>query len=77
LDVRVIPTRRKVSEEEIKQWELLSDKDKDSYQAPLQPLKLVIMSATLRISDFQGSNLFKNVPPVIKVCLRVDTVMVS
>ena len=36
------------------------------------PLKLIIMSATLRVEDFTENNkLFAETPPVIKVCLNL------
>ena len=38
------------------------------------PLKLVIMSATLRVEDFtENQRLFKIKPPVLKVCTRSFT----
>lgn len=36
----------------------------------LAPLKLIIMSATLQVSDFQNSRLFSPLPPVIHVAAR-------
>ena len=41
-----------------------------NYLLPIKPLKLVIMSATLRINDFLNTRLFPHptpFPPVIKV----------
>ena len=51
-------------------WESLSPEDRAGYASPLSPLKLVIMSATLRVADFQGPELFDHPPPVIKVTKR-------
>ena len=43
------------------------DADADA-EPPLVPLRLVIMSATLRVSDFtENPRLFKMPPPVVKV----------
>lgn len=36
----------------------------------MAPLKLIIMSATLQVSDFQNSRLFSPLPPVIHVAAR-------
>ena len=36
----------------------------------LPPLKLLIMSATLQVADFQNSRLFSPLPPVIHVAAR-------
>ena len=37
------------------------------YEVPIQPLKLVIMSATMRVEDFRNPRLFPSPPPIIKV----------
>jgi ATP-dependent RNA helicase DHX37/DHR1 len=43
----------------------------DSQLTPPQPLRLVIMSATLRVSDFvENTTLFSTPPPVIKIPAR-------
>lgn len=48
-----------------------------SYQPPLRPLKLVIMSATLRVTDFtENSVLFPTPPPVISATSRQHPVTV-
>ena len=47
---KTIDIRKKQSQEETAVWTALSEHEKHSYVKPLQPLKLVIMSATLRIS---------------------------
>ncbi len=54
---RVVPLRRSMSE--------------DPVEAPVQPLKLLIMSATLRIDDFTANRrLFPTAPPVVHVPAR-------
>jgi ATP-dependent RNA helicase DHX37/DHR1 len=40
------------------------------FAAPIKPLKLIIMSATLRVDDFLSPTLFSTPPPVIKVEAR-------
>lgn len=54
-------------DEEKKLWSTMSSSARQEYQEPLPPLKLVIMSATLRVEDFCASNLFSPLPPVINV----------
>ena len=51
----------------MRRWAKLSDAQKVLYEPPIQPLKLVIMSATLRVEDFQTERLFLTPPPVIQV----------
>jgi ATP-dependent RNA helicase DHX37/DHR1 len=41
--------------------------ERELSETPIQPLKLIIMSATLRIDDFMQPTLFTTIPPVIKV----------
>jgi HrpA-like RNA helicase len=41
----------------------ISPELRDSYAAPIKPLKLVIMSATLRVDDFKNPLLFSRLPP--------------
>eukprot|EP00606_Chrysophyceae_sp_TOSAG23-5_P000553 GSChrysophyteH2.ASY1.ANO1.112.1 assembled CDS len=41
-----------------------------TYAVPIRPLKLVIMSATLRVSDFMNPRLFPSPPPIIRVEAR-------
>jgi ATP-dependent RNA helicase DHX37/DHR1 len=49
----------------------------ESDLADLQPLRLIIMSATLRVSDFtQNTRLFKSPPPVINVAARQHPVTI-
>lgn len=65
--IRSIPLRRKQSEEEQKRWLSLTEEEKSQYDPPIQPLRLIIMSATMRITDFQNPTLFPIPPPVIRV----------
>ena len=68
---RTLPLRKQLAEEEQKKWNELSEAERELYQEPLKPLKLVIMSATLRIDDFKNPVLFPlTPPPVISVEAR-------
>jgi hypothetical protein len=67
---RAIPLRRAQSNKEWKKWRKLSEEEREGYAPPLDPLKLIIMSATLRVADFQSSRLFSVPPPVIQVEAR-------
>lgn len=67
---RALPIRQAQSELETKTWNKLSDAEKLMYHPPIKPLKLVIMSATLRIDDFLTPRLFPITPPIIKVEAR-------
>ncbi|RYH29864.1 DEAD/DEAH box helicase [archaeon] len=67
---RAVPLRKKISQEEYEVYNSLSEEEKDKYAKPLQPLKLIIMSATLRVTDFQCERLFQPIPPVIQVEAR-------
>ena len=68
---RAVVARRARSEQEQEKWMTLSDREKEDYVPPIQPLKLVIMSATLRVTDFLNDRLFPDSkPPVIKVEAR-------
>ena len=64
---RTIPLRRKQHELELQQWLAIPEADRSQYEPPIQPLKLVIMSATMRVNDFKNPKLFATVPPVVKV----------
>ena len=64
---RSIPLRKKQAQEEYLRWSSLSEEEKTQYDEPIQPLRLIIMSATMRISDFQNPLLFPQLPPVIRV----------
>lgn len=68
---RALPLRKKLAAEEYRAWQQLPAETRDQdYQLPLTPLKLIIMSATLRIDDFLTPRLFHKIPPVIKVEAR-------
>jgi ATP-dependent RNA helicase DHX37/DHR1 len=68
---RTVELRRRQSAKELEIWNQLSDEKKAEYQPPIQPIKVIIMSATLTISDFQNNVLFPNkLPPVIRVDAR-------
>ncbi|ETW04021.1 hypothetical protein, variant 2 [Aphanomyces invadans] len=68
---RVAPFRAQMAIEEREHFDSLSLADQASAPPPIQPLKLVIMSATLRVEDFtQNKTLFPTPPPVIKVEAR-------
>ena len=62
---RTLPLRKQLAEEEQKKWNALSETERELYQEPLKPLKLVIMSATLRIDDFKNPVLFPLIPPPV------------
>jgi ATP-dependent RNA helicase DHX37/DHR1 len=60
-----------VAEEERARYEALSEAERAAAAAPLEPLKLVIMSATLRVEDFTSNpRLFPRSPPVVRVEAR-------
>ncbi|KAK2965212.1 hypothetical protein RJ640_019967, partial [Escallonia rubra] len=66
---RVLQERKKICEQQQK-YEVLSGK-KISPENKILPLKLVLMSATLRVEDFvSGRRIFTNPPPVIEVPTR-------
>ena len=68
---RSVPLRRKRHEQETALYQALSPDEQAQYEPPLPPLKLVIMSATLRINDFTSPTLFPSAPPpIIKVEAR-------
>jgi ATP-dependent RNA helicase DHX37/DHR1 len=68
---RAVPLRRELSDKETAIWNSLSEEEKSEYEEPIAPLKLVIMSATLRIDDFKNPVLFPSLsPPVINVEAR-------
>lgn len=66
---RIVPLREKVMESVI---HILSSSIQANFHSIPQngnPLKLVIMSATLRVEDFTENRvLFPVPPPVVKVC---------
>ncbi|KAF0693972.1 Aste57867_15113 [Aphanomyces stellatus] len=68
---RVAPFRAQMAKEENEHYDSLTDAEKATTPLPIQPLKLVIMSATLRVEDFtENKTLFPSPPPVIKVEAR-------
>jgi ATP-dependent RNA helicase DHX37/DHR1 len=72
---RAIHIRRAQSIEETEKWNKLTEKEKEEYEKPIKPLKLIIMSATMRIEDFQNPVLFKIPPPIIRVEARQHPVV--
>ena len=68
---KVIPLRRIQSDIENKKYNLLSLHEREKYNLPMRPLKLIIMSATMRVNDFQNPILFPiKPPPIINVEAR-------
>ncbi|KAG2771712.1 putative ATP-dependent RNA helicase [Phytophthora cactorum] len=68
---RIAPLRAQMSREEEEAYQSLSEEEKETADKPIKPLKLVIMSATLRVEDFtQNQRLFPNPPPVLRVDAR-------
>ena len=59
--------RRKQHEQEMSRWMSISADERHQYEPPIQPLKLVIMSATMRVNDFTNPVLFSRPPPIVKV----------
>jgi ATP-dependent RNA helicase DHX37/DHR1 len=69
---RIIPLRATMAAEQKQRKKKLADGEKR-----LCPLKMVIMSATLRVSDFtENLQLFKDPPPVVEVDSRQHPVTV-
>jgi hypothetical protein len=66
---RTIPLRKRIAAEEETKYAQLSEEEKQQYAPPVKPLKLIIMSATLRTEDFQNPKLFgtEGIPPIIKI----------
>lgn len=68
---RAVLVRKKQAAEELSVWNRLSDTEKLDFEKPIQPLKIIIMSATLKISDFQNPKLFpEKLPPIVNVETR-------
>lgn len=65
---RTLPIRRAQAIAESLKWSKVPLQDRALYAEPIQPLKLVIMSATMRVEDFRNPRLFPSPPPIIKVC---------
>ena len=66
---RSLPLRRAQSIEESARWKKIPISDRHLFEEPIQPLKLVIMSATMRVEDFRNPRLFPSPPPIIKVLI--------
>lgn len=65
---KVLPLRRAQAAQEQQKYDSLPPAERAAYALPLQPLKLIIMSATMRVNDFQNPRLFPTaLPPIIKV----------
>lgn len=65
---KVLPLRRAQAAFEQAKYDSLPPAERANYAMPLQPLKLIIMSATMRVNDFQNPRLFPAaLPPIIKV----------
>jgi len=58
---RAVLMRKRESELELLRWNSLSEDEKQEFQLPMKPLKVVIMSATLRVEDFRNPSLFQPV----------------
>ncbi|KAI9913920.1 hypothetical protein PsorP6_005768 [Peronosclerospora sorghi] len=68
---RIAPFRAQMAREEENEYEMLSTEEKATALKLLNPLKLFIMSATLRVEDFtQNTRLFPHPPPVLRVEAR-------
>ncbi|CAN0388122.1 unnamed protein product, partial [Ectocarpus sp. 8 AP-2014] len=68
---------KQVADEEQRAWNMLGEDSKKDAKLPLRPLKLVIMSATLRVTDFtENKALFPVPPPVISATSRQHPVTV-
>jgi hypothetical protein len=68
---RTLPIRRAQAIAESAKWSKVPLQDRAQFAEPIQPLKLVIMSATMRVDDFRNPRLFPAPPPIIKVCTAV------
>nr|XP_017249916.1 PREDICTED: ATP-dependent RNA helicase DEAH13-like isoform X3 [Daucus carota subsp. sativus] len=72
---RIIHERQRIYEEQKNQEILL--RNRTSPENKVYPLKLVLMSATLRIEDFTaGGRIFSEPPPVIEVSVRQYPVII-
>ncbi|GAB9472104.1 Atp-dependent RNA helicase [Globisporangium polare] len=69
---RIAPLRAQMAREEQEAYNLLSKEEQEAQmEKPINPLKLVVMSATLRVEDFtQNERLFPKPPPVLRVNAR-------
>jgi ATP-dependent RNA helicase DHX37/DHR1 len=68
---RIAPLRAQMAREEEEAYQLLSEEEQKTADRPIKPLKLVVMSATLRVEDFtENQRLFPTPPPVLRVDAR-------
>jgi ATP-dependent RNA helicase DHX37/DHR1 len=68
---RIAPLRAQMAKEEQDAYSMLNEDEKKTTPRPMLPLKLVIMSATLRVEDFtENKRLFPTPPPVLRVQAR-------
>lgn len=69
---RIAPLRAQMAREEQEAYSLLTKEEQEAQvEKPINPLKLVVMSATLRVEDFtQNERLFPKPPPVLRVNAR-------
>lgn len=68
---RIAPLRAQMAREEQEARANNPSDDDDESEPPIQPLKLVVMSATLRVEDFTNNQrLFPTSPPVLRVNAR-------
>ena len=52
---KAIPARMKQHEAETTVYMSLPEQERHAYMKPIQPLRVIIMSATMRVDDFFGS----------------------
>ncbi|KAJ1412834.1 hypothetical protein B484DRAFT_173441 [Ochromonadaceae sp. CCMP2298] len=67
---RALPLRRAQALLEQVRYDNLDPVERSLYAEPLKPLKLIIMSATMRVEDFLNPRLFPTPPPVVRVNAR-------
>nr|CCA17666.1 hypothetical protein BRAFLDRAFT_265555 [Albugo laibachii Nc14] len=71
---RIVPFRSKLALEEMEEYRALTPEEQNEFGGVhklLKPLKLVIMSATLRVEDFTSNTLlFPSPPPVLRIEAR-------
>ena len=76
---RIVPLRRKLYEEQLKktQQEAKGEEGEAELFKVNAPLKLIIMSATLRVEDFAANaRLFPSPPPIVRVSARQHPVTI-
>jgi len=63
--------RAQIAKEEEERYDQLPEAEKSKAKPPIKPLRLIIMSATLRVEDFTlNTKMFPKPPPVIRVDAR-------